>query len=65
MVSRRKLRFDKENKEIWPPEYRTIKKVIVHHTVTRDPETDPRATLRAIYNIMPSPAVGDIGYNFR
>jgi len=60
-----KVRYDKENKEIWPPEYRTIKKVIVHHTVTRDPETDPRATLRAIYQYHAvSRGWGDIGYNF-
>jgi hypothetical protein len=60
-----KLRFDKDNKEIWPPEYRAIKKVIVHHTVTRDPETDPRATLRAIYQYHAvSRGWGDIGYNF-
>jgi len=60
-----KVRFDKDNKEIWPPEYRAIKKVIVHHTVTRDPETDPRATLRAIYQYHAvSRGWGDIGYNF-
>ncbi len=60
-----KVRFDKENKEIWPPEYRATKKVIVHHTVTRDPETDPRATLRAIYQYHAvSRGWGDIGYNF-
>jgi len=60
-----KLRFDKKNEEIWPPEYRAIKKVIVHHTVTRDPETDPRATMRAIYQYHAvSRGWGDIGYNF-
>jgi hypothetical protein len=60
-----KLRFDKDSKEIWPPEYRAIKKVLVHHTVTRDPETDPRATLRAIYQYHAvSRGWGDIGYNF-
>ncbi len=60
-----KLRFDKMNKEIWPPEYRAIKKVIVHHTVTRDPETDPRATMRAIYQYHAiSRGWGDIGYNY-
>lgn len=60
-----KIRFDKENKEIWPPEYRAVKKIIVHHTVTRDPESDPRATLRAIYQYHAvSRGWGDIGYNF-
>ena len=55
-----KLRFDKDNKEIWPAEYRAIKKVIIHHTVTRDPETDPKATAaRQSINIMQSRAVGE------
>ena len=39
--------------------------MIVHHTVTRDPETDPKATLRAIYQYHAvSRGWGDIGYNF-
>ncbi len=60
-----KLRLDKDNKEIWPPEYRALKKVILHHTVTRDPETDAKATLRAIYQYHAvSRGWGDIGYNF-
>ena len=60
-----KIRLDKDGKEIWPAEYRAIKKVIVHHTVTRDPETDSRATLRAIYQYHAvSRGWGDIGYNF-
>ena len=60
-----KLRLDKDGKEFWPAEYRAIKKVIIHHTVTRDPETDPRATMRAIYQYHAvSRGWGDIGYNF-
>ena len=60
-----KLRFGKDGKDLWPPEYRTIQKVIVHHTVTRDPETDPKATIRAIYQYHAvSRGWGDIGYNF-
>ncbi len=60
-----KLRFGKDGKESWPTEYRAIQKVIVHHTVTRDPETDPKATIRAIYQYHAvSRGWGDIGYNF-
>jgi len=64
------LRFDTDEKtkmrvEVWPLEFRPIQKVMIHHTVTRDPETDAKATLRAIYQYH---AVmrgwGDIGYNF-
>jgi hypothetical protein len=43
------LRFDENGKEIWPPRYAPIQKVIVHHTVTRNDPTDPAATIRAIY----------------
>ncbi len=60
-----KIRFDKTNMEIWTPEYRPIQKVFVHHTVTRDPETDARATIRAIYQYHAvSRGWGDIGYNY-
>jgi len=64
------LRFGTDDKtkkrvELWTPEFRPIQKVIIHHTVTRDPETDAKATIRAIYQYH---AVmrgwGDIGYNF-
>ncbi len=43
------MRFDKDHKELWPPEYRPTRTVIVHHTVTVDPDPDPAATIRAIY----------------
>ena len=59
------LRFDKNGKEIWPPEYRPIQKVIIHHTVTQNHETDPAATIRAIYYYHAiTQGWGDIGYNF-
>ena len=59
------LRFDKSGKEIWPPEYRPIQKVIIHHTVTQNHEADPAATIRAIYYYHAiTQGWGDIGYNF-
>lgn len=59
------LRFDSNGKEIWPPEYRPIQKVIIHHTVTQNHEADPAATVRAIYYYHAiTQGWGDIGYNF-
>ncbi|ACM06109.1 N-acetylmuramoyl-L-alanine amidase [Thermomicrobium roseum] len=59
------LRFDENGKEIWPPRYAPIQKVIVHHTVTRNDPPDPAATIRAIYAYHAvTLGWGDIGYNF-
>lgn len=59
------LRFDSSGKEIWPPQYRPIQKVIIHHTVTQNHEADPAATVRAIYYYHAvTLGWGDIGYNF-
>ena len=59
------LRYDSGGNEIWPPEYRPIQKVIVHHTVTQNHEADPAATIRAIYYYHAiTQGWGDIGYNF-
>ena len=59
------LRFDASGNEIWPPEYRPIQKVIVHHTATQNHEADPAATIRAIYYYHAiTQGWGDIGYNF-
>ncbi len=59
-----KLRFDKDGKEIWKPEYRTTEKIILHHTETPN-ERDPLEAVRAIYYhhtvVM---GWGDLGYNF-
>ncbi|MGI6367891.1 MAG: SpoIID/LytB domain-containing protein [Anaerolineae bacterium] len=48
-----------------PPEYRTVRTLVIHHTVTSDGGVDPAAIVRAIYRYH---AVdlgwGDIGYNF-
>jgi hypothetical protein len=58
------LRF-KDGKEIWPREYRTIEKVIVHHTVTSTGGNDPAAVVRAIYRYHAQVlGWGDIGYNY-
>jgi len=47
----------------WEPEYQRPKKVIIHHTVTYNP--DPLATLRAIhYYHAVTRKWGDIGYNY-
>ena len=60
-----RLRFDTKQKEIWPAEYRPIEKVVIHHTVTNDPDPNPTATVRAIYQYHAvGRGWGDIGYNF-
>jgi len=60
-----RLRFDTKNAEIWPPEYRRIEKVVIHHTVTGDPDPRPAATIRAIYQYHAvARGWGDIGYNY-
>lgn len=49
----------------WPPEYRPLRAVVIHHTVTSDGGVDPAAVVRAIYYYH---AIvrgwGDIGYNY-
>ncbi len=58
------LRF-KDGKEIWPREYRTLEKVIVHHTVTSSGGNDPAAVVRAIYRYHAQVlGWGDTGYNY-
>ena len=59
------LRFDSQGHEIWPRQYTTPRKVILHDTVTINNDPNPAATIRAIYYYH---AVirgwGDIGYNY-
>ncbi len=59
------LRFDDAGREIWPHEYTTPTKAIIHETVTLNNDPNPPATVRAIYYYH---AVvrgwGDIGYNY-
>ena len=33
----------------WTPEYRTVRKFVIHHTATSNGDLDPAATVRAIY----------------
>jgi len=59
------LRFDASGKEIWPPAFYPIQKVIVHHTATQNNDPDPAATIRSIYQYHAvTQGWGDIGYNF-
>jgi hypothetical protein len=59
------LRFDSTGKEIWPPEFWPIQKLIVHHTATQNHDPDPAATIRSIYYYHAvTQGWGDIGYNF-
>ncbi|MEX0621757.1 MAG: S8 family serine peptidase [Candidatus Woykebacteria bacterium] len=49
----------------WGPEYRKIKKMFVHHTVTLNAGSNPAATVRAIYYFHSVVRKwGDIGYNY-
>lgn len=60
-----RLRFDSSGLQIWVPEYRVVQKAIVHHTATDNFESNPAATVRAIYYYHAvSMGWGDIGYNF-
>ncbi len=59
------LRFDSDGQVIWVPEYRVTQKAIVHHTATDNFESNPPATVRAIYHYHAvTMGWGDIGYNF-
>jgi hypothetical protein len=59
------LRFDSSGKEIWPPAFYPVQKLIVHHTATQNGDPDPPATIRSIYYYHAvTQGWGDIGYNF-
>src|SRR5439155_21711364 len=59
------LRFDSSGKEIWPPTFWPIQKLIVHHTATQNNDPNPAATIRSIYYYHAvTQGWGDIGYNF-
>ncbi|MDP9370764.1 MAG: SH3 domain-containing protein, partial [Chloroflexota bacterium] len=50
--------------EIWPPEYATVEKVIIHHTETPNSQ-DPVVAMRSIYYYHAvTRGWGDIGYNY-
>ncbi|MFH1534522.1 MAG: N-acetylmuramoyl-L-alanine amidase, partial [Patescibacteria group bacterium] len=58
-------RLDGADKEIWPTEYQTPEKFVVHHTAGGDGGNDPEGTVRGIY-YWHSVVLGwgDIGYNY-
>jgi hypothetical protein len=59
------LRYDATGKEVWPPAFYPVQKLIVHHTATQSNDPDPAATMRSIYYYHAvTQAWGDIGYNF-
>src|SRR5207249_541238 len=59
------LRFDSTGKEVWPPTFWPIQKLIVHHTATTNNDPDPPSTIRSIYYYHAiTQGWGDIGYNF-
>jgi N-acetylmuramoyl-L-alanine amidase/Fibronectin type III domain len=58
------LRFA-NGKEVWPPTFWPIQKLIVHHTATQNADPNPASTIRAIYYYHAiTQGWGDIGYNF-
>jgi hypothetical protein len=59
------LRFDSSGKEVWPPQFYPVQKLIVHHTATQNNDPNPAATIRSIYYYHAiTQGWGDIGYNF-
>ena len=61
------LRFDRRNREVWPPVFQTVQKLVVHHTAgANDQSGDVAAgTIRSIYYYHAvTQGWGDIGYNF-
>src|ERR671932_1919399 len=58
-------RFDSSGREIWPPAFYPVQKLIVHHTATQNSDPNPPATIRSIYYYHAvTQGWGDIGYNF-
>ncbi|MCL5961363.1 MAG: N-acetylmuramoyl-L-alanine amidase [Chloroflexi bacterium] len=56
---------DGQSSPDWPPEYRTVTNIIVHHTATSNSAIDWPAEVRAIwYYHAITNKWGDIGYNF-
>ena len=59
------MRFDASGKEVWPPAFWPIQKLIVHHTATQNADPNPASTIRSIYYYHAiTQGWGDIGYNF-
>ncbi len=58
-------RYDNQGNEIWPTEYQTPEKIVIHHSVTSNYDPNPPATVRAIYYYHAvTLGWGDVGYNF-
>lgn len=59
------LRYDKTGTNLWPEEYYTPQKFVIHHTAGEKANLDPKATIRAIYYYHAvERGWGDIGYNY-
>ena len=59
------LRVRADGRELWPPAFSPVQKLIVHHTAGANGDPDPAATIRAIYYYHAvTQGWGDIGYNF-
>ncbi|MBI4497645.1 MAG: N-acetylmuramoyl-L-alanine amidase [Chloroflexi bacterium] len=55
----------RNGKEVWARRYLSVRKIIIHHTVTSNSPPDPAASVRAIYYYHAvTLGWGDIGYNF-
>ncbi|HDQ23149.1 MAG TPA: hypothetical protein ENN28_04270 [Candidatus Uhrbacteria bacterium] len=58
-------KLDSQGNELWPAEYYTPKKFIIHHTAGERANENPMATIRAIQHWhAASLGWGDIGYNY-
>jgi hypothetical protein len=59
------LRFDASGKEVWPPAFYPVQKLLIHHTDTQNNDPNPAATIRSIYYYHAvTQGWGDVGYNF-
>ena len=59
------LRFGGDGRELWPPAFSPVQKLVVHHTAGENRDPDPAATIRAVYYYHAvTQGWGDIGYNF-
>jgi len=59
------LRFDSNGEELWTREYFPIQKLVVHHTAGANHDSNPAATVRAIYYYHAvTQGWGDIGYHY-
>ncbi|MDP9019444.1 MAG: N-acetylmuramoyl-L-alanine amidase [Actinomycetota bacterium] len=59
------LRFGADGTEVWPPAHYPVQVATVHHTATKNDDSDPEATVRAIYRYHAvDNGWGDIGYHY-